>query len=202
MTTTTLFVPQEPVATAHSANGNIHRLSKVSPGVQVLESGHADWWAALVSLALFPVVLAVCIAVRAEMRLTVGLSLFPLFAAGGFGVAASCYHKFGTRARFDRNNRKISVTGLRHGEGFRCSWDDICAVQFCDARRKRGEGAWHAYQVNLVVRSDKSSRINLLDSRGKKKLRRIAKEIADFIAVPFYVGSNLAEQSVGGERHV
>jgi len=196
MTTTTLSVPQEPLATAHSANGNIHRLSRVSPGVLELEPGRADWWAALVSLAFFPIVLAVCIAMHAEMRLTVGLSLSPLFGAGGFGVGAFCYHRFGTRARFDRDRHMISVTGLRHGEGLRYSWDDIRAVQFCDAGRKHGEGAWHAYQVNLVVGSTTVSRINLLDSGGKKKLHRIAKEIADFIGVPFYVGSNAAEQTV------
>jgi len=180
-----LLTPNDPLPTTHSANGNVHRLVKISPKVLVLEPGSINWWAALVSFAFFLIVLAICNAKHADRGLTIGLSLFPVFTAAGFGIVAFCYHRFGTRVRFDGDKQEVSITGRRHGGGFHYPWKDIRAVQFCDAGRKQGEGAaWHTFQVNLVVGSDKSSRINLLDSAGKRKLHSIAKELADFIEVP------------------
>ena len=192
MATPTFIVPNDPVATMHSANGNVHRLSRVSPTVLVLEPGRSLWVSALVFLALFPVVLIVCIAKHAEVGLTLGLSLLPLSGAGGYAVPAFCYHRFGTRARLDRDTQRVTVTGARHGAGLRYSLADVRAIQFCDAGIKQGEGSWHAYQVNLVVAADVPSRINLLDSGGKKRLRSIAREIADFAGVPLYCGSEPA----------
>jgi hypothetical protein len=83
----------------------------------------------------------------------------------------------------------VSVTGARHGSGFRYTWDQIQAVQFCAGKREPGQGTAHPYQVNLVVGTNPPSRLNLLNSRGKKPLRRIAAEISAFLGVPFYVGT-------------
>jgi len=184
-----MTIPAEPAPATVSVNANIHRLSRVSSEVLVLEPGNSEWWAALIFLALTPVVLAVCLLKRADLRLTIGLTLFPVFGAAGCGVGAFCFHKFGTRARFDRDTRKVSVTGARHGSGFRYTWDQIQAVQFCAGKREPGQGTAHPYQVNLVVGTNPPSRLNLLNSRGKKPLRRIAAEIAAFLGVPFYVGT-------------
>ena len=61
-----------------------------------------------------------------------------------------------------------------------------------DAGIKHGEGAWRAYQVNLVVGGATPVRVNLLDSGGRTQLETIAREIAEFLGVPFYVGSQAA----------
>jgi hypothetical protein len=185
MTSTILAIPSEPLPTKLSANRNTHRLSKLSANVILLEPGKTELWAALLSLVFLPIVVASCLILHTSLALTIGLSLFPLFGVAGFGAGAFCYHKFGTRARFDREQRRVSVTGWRHGEGLSYPWEGIRAVQFCDSGRKLGG----VHQVNLVVGTDPLWRINLLDSRGKRQLRLIADRIADFLEVPLYINS-------------
>ncbi len=114
-------------------------------------------------------------------------------------VMALLFQLFGTRAQFDRDQQRVRITGLRHGKGRNYSFSDIVAVQFCGAGIKdsdvvgpdsRTYSVWHAYQVNLVVRGDTTVRINLLDSGGGARLEAIAKELANFLGVPLYIGSH------------
>ena len=60
-------------------------------------------WHVIISLAAFPVVLWLCHRFQSDLRTTIGFSLFPLFAAGGFGIG-ELIQRFATlRARFDRS---------------------------------------------------------------------------------------------------
>jgi hypothetical protein len=185
-------IPNEAIATKHSASGNIHRLARPSRAVLVLEPGRKLWIMALLILAVVPVVWGVCIFKRAATELTVGLSLMPLIGAFGVAVGGFCFHRFGTRVRFDCDLQRVTITGARHAGGLHYSFSDIAAVQFCDAGIKQGDGAWHAYQVNLVIGGAAPTRINLLDSGGRTQLQAMAKEIAEFLGVPFYIGSHAA----------
>jgi len=197
MSSTLLEVPAEPLPTTHLATRNVHRLTRESPGELVLEPGPADWWAALASLGFLPLILAVCFAKDASLGITVGLSLLPLLAAAGFTVAALVYDRYGTRARFDRDRRRVSVTGWRHGGGLSYPWEGIKAVQFCDPPGKFARSS-RVCQVNLVVGSDPLWRINLLHSGGRKQLRRMAAEIAVFLEVPLYVNALAAQDNASG----
>jgi hypothetical protein len=126
-------IPNEPVATNSSASCNVHRLVRRSPTVLVLQPGRTPWVVALAFLAASPVVLAICIGMRAGLVLTVLLSVIPLCGVIPMVVVALCYQFLGTRARFDRDKQRISITGVRHGLGRDFSLSDIVAIQFCGA---------------------------------------------------------------------
>lgn len=198
MSSTLLEIPAEPLPNKQLATANIHKLSRKSPDELVLEPGQTDWWAALISIGFLPLVFGLCALKQASQGLTVSLCLIPVFAAGGFALAAWYYDRFGTRAHFDRKHRSVRVTGRQHGEGLSYPFEGIKAVQFCDRRGRLGPSG-RVCQVNLVVGSDPHWRINLLSSGGRKQLRRIAGEIAEFLDVPVYVNALAAPEGPPGE---
>jgi hypothetical protein len=173
--------------TTGSANINVHRLVQPSPDVIVLEPGTKLRGWALMSLAFLPVSVAICLVFRPDLGIAIAICLAPLFAAGGFGAGHIGYQRLGTRVRFNRTEQSVRITGFRHARGTTLPLKQIVAVQFCDAGIKHGDGSWHAYQVNLVVESGGISRQNLLDCGNDQELRKIARQLADFLGVPYFV---------------
>jgi len=179
----------EPLPTRQSSSANFHRLTRTKPGVLWLEPGRALWVWGLALLGATPILPVICLAAKTPNEMTAVFTIAWFVAAAGLTLVAWCYRRFGTRARFDRGARRVVITGERHAGKTDYSFDDLCAVQFCDAGRKGDEGSWHAFQVNLVLHGDPPHRLNLLDSGGETQLRRLAEQIAEFCGVPLYVGS-------------
>lgn len=180
------MIPSVALPNTVSSTGNVHRLIEVNPNLLLLEPGPKLWRWALISVAFFPVCLGVAWCFHLDRGFTFFLGMAPFLAGGGFAVGAYGFKRLGTRVQFDRSTRLASITGFRHRPGRTIRWDEIQAIQFCDAgRRVADSGSWHAYQVNLVLAAPELSRINLLDTADQTELRQIAERMALFLRVPF-----------------
>jgi hypothetical protein len=184
----TLTIPAAPLVTTASSSANVHQLKTVSPLTLILEPRPAHWIWAGISLATSIVALVICFQKQATPAISLAVAAGPLAAAIGFIIAGLTYKRFGTRATFDRAAGEVLITGQRHGSGHRFHLQDVSGIQFCAAGLKGDEGSWHAYQVNLLRGIEAVERINLLDSGDEETLRTIAKQIAEFLNIPLYIG--------------
>lgn len=97
--------------------------------------------------------------------------------------------------RFDRDRRTVERCGWFPG-WWECDLDNVVAVQVCygkshvshDDRRSRPKTL--QYQVNPVFRDRPSTRRNVSEQGHRVRIKRIGRQIADFLAVPLldYVG--------------
>ncbi len=133
----------------------------------------------VVSVATFPIVLWLCHRFQADWRTTIGLSMFPVFGAGGF-VIGELIQRFATlRARFDRSQRLATINDET------IPFAQIQAVQVLEYVHEFVDDEKIAQQVNLVRAIDgKISRMNLLQGT-QSELTEMARELADFLNVDF-----------------
>ena len=185
-----------PLDTKSSSNRNVHVVSHDRKGNLILAPGPFGRNAAVVSVAFLPLLLFLCHHFSLDKGLWIAAALFPLFAAGGFMVAHIGYAKFGTRVVLDTREKKILISGLRHANRPGIPFGNVQAIQLLDAGTKHAPkaGAWHAYQINLVL-NDKS-RYNLLDSGGRRQLDHIGEEMAKCLRVPFEKHTETANQEM------
>jgi hypothetical protein len=189
-----LSIPDDPLPSNVSSTYIVHRLVRESPNVLILEPGPYLLRCAFVSIATLPIVVVVCLAMKLESKLTFGFSLFPVFAAGGAAVGHFIHQQLGMRARIDRDRRDIVVSKPASDEIHTLAIQDVVAVQHCDMgvhRWSEEGGKYRQFQVNLVLSDTSSSRRLLLNNAKRQELHRMAQDIANFLGVPFYVGSKL-----------
>jgi hypothetical protein len=182
-----------PLDTKHSAKWNHHVLSYDRTGNMVLAPGPGGRTAALVYVALIPLLLGLCFHFGLARGFWIAAVLFPLLAAGGFLAGHFGYAKLATRVVLNPRTRKIFVSGLRHRQLPEIPFDRVIAVQCIYAGFKGGPGrSWHAYQLNLVLADQ--SRYNLLDSGGVSQLGKIGSQMSKYLKVPFERYDKLDEQ--------
>ncbi len=143
-----------------------------------------------VSVAAFPIVLWLCHRFQADLRTTIGFSLFPVFGAGGF-VIAELIQRFATlRARFDRSQRLVTINDET------IPFAQIQAVQVLEFVREFEDDDDIVRQVNLVHAIEgKTSRTNLLQGT-QPEFTELARELADFLDV------ELDDHCIGREAFV
>jgi hypothetical protein len=149
--------------------------------------------AALVYVALVPLLLGLCFHFGLARGFWIAAVLFPLLAAGGFLAGHFGYAKLGTRVVLNSGTRKIFVSGLRHRLLPEIPFDHVIAVQCIYSGFKGGPSrSWHAYQLNLVLADQ--SRYNLLDSGGVSQLGKIGGQMSKYLKVPFQRYDKFDEQ--------
>jgi hypothetical protein len=190
------MIETHPLDTKSSSNRNVHVVSHDRKGNTILAPGPFGRNAALVSVAFLPVLLYLCHLFSLDKGLWLAASLFPLLAAGGFLVGHIGYSRFGTRVVLDSSKKKILISGLRHANRPDIPFESVQAIQLLDAGTKHAPkaGAWHAYQINLVLKD--KLRYNLLDSGSKKQLDHIGEQIAQCLKVPFERHTETANQKM------
>jgi hypothetical protein len=185
-----LVVPPEPLPITFAASRNEHRFLRMSPSMASLEPGNGNLIFGLVLLSMTPLVVAICWHYHLPRALMIFLPLIPVLGGVIHIVFQFIYAKFGTRINFDQSTAVATVTGVRHGGKIQLPFNNIRAVQFCEFKIK-GSEIGPVTQLNLIIEDPSVRRINLLQNGGRKKLHRIAGQIAEYLGVPVYRGSEI-----------
>jgi len=118
------------------------------------------------------------------------LAILPLVGViGGIGVLGGCViaQVGGTRIRFDRNRREITLSGVRFSPSVTLSFSDVGAIQLCYAGSEELTNSFRPttiYQFNLVLNGSPLVRLNLLQCGNLKSMRKLAGAAAEFLNVP------------------
>ncbi len=179
-------ISHEPLSTPLASENNDHRLRRVGDGAMVLEPRY-DARAILGGGAVFAVLGAVVFAI-CRLFETPGptrLWVAAIFLAGALGwiIVLSLVAPLWTRARFDRKQRTIALSGWRFSKRPTLSMDNVTALQLCGPVKHFD---WDSYQLNLVLAPGVSQegRANLLDNGDLAALRQMGTELAVLIGVP------------------
>ncbi len=135
-------------------------------------------------LLLVPVVYAVCGQLGAVHNLQFGLSLFPLFYAGGMAVGYLVMREAIPRIDYDRSQQRVLLP-----LGRELPLSDVLAVQVIEYLRKWGDNddELFTYQLNLChVDRHKPQRMQLVECHEDEPLIRDAQLMASTLGVPLH----------------
>ncbi len=134
-------------------------------------------------LLLIPVVYVVCERLGAAHNLQIGLSLFPLFYAGGMAVGCLVTREAIPRIEYDRSRQRVLLP-----LGRELPLSDLLAVQVIEYLRKWGDDdELFAYQLNLChMDRNKSQRLQLVECSDDEPLIRDARLMASTLGVPLH----------------
>ncbi len=152
--------------------------SRESDDVFVIHPRSFKWHIAI-SMLSFPAVVWMCLHFQAQTRLSIGLSLFPIFAGGGFLVGELLQRFLGRHATFDRVRRIADI------DGHSIPWNDLRAVQVLEHIRDGAEdGQFLVIQLNLIYETNGTLTRRHLLQGIHGNLFVLANELAEFLAIP------------------
>ncbi len=137
---------------------------------------HVAW-----GLLSVPVVYWICGRFGADRGLQFGLTLFPIFYAGGMAVVCLVTLAAIPRIECDRSRQRVFLP-----LGLELPLSDILAVQVVEYLRQwRGDDELFAYQLNLCyIDRHKSQRMHLVECSADEPLLRDARLMACTLGVP------------------
>ncbi len=196
-------ISHEPLSTPLSSENNDHRLRRDGDGAMVLEpryDARGIFGGGAVFAVLGAVVFAICRLLETPGPTPLWVAAIFLAGALGWIIVLSLVAPLWPRARFDRKQRTIALSGWRFSNRSTLSMDDVTALQLCGPVKHFD---WDSYQLNLMLVPgvSREGRANLLDNGDLGALRQMGAELAVLIGVPLLDHAGETEDEARRRRY-
>lgn len=191
-------IPSTPVEEPVTWGSRMWQIRRV--GESVVFEGRSFFWHIVVGLLLVPAVYGVCGYCQASTNLQLGLTLFPLFYAGGMAVGILVVMR-APKLQLELGSHSII---LPHGAII--SFDRVVGIQVIEgvAKSFENDSAMFRYQVNLCYRVRKRlQRLNLVQCHNERATEGLAKSLGNYLNAPVYfhfLPKNIIEEHDQRER--
>lgn len=193
-----VLIPSTPIKESLTWGSRMWQLRRA--GESVVFEGRSFFWHIVVGLLLVPVVYGVCAYCQASANLQFGLTLFPLFYAGGMAVGILVVMRV-PKLQLELKSRSIT---LPHGAII--SFDRVVGIQVIEgvAKSMENDSAMFRYQVNLCYRVRKTlQRLNLVQCQNERATEDLAKSLGNYLKAPVcfhFLPKNIIEDHDQHER--